>query len=240
VANENQDNLKYPIGRYQAPAVISPDIRAGWIEQMAVLPANFSKAVAGLNDAQLDTPYRPGGWTVRQVVHHVPDSHMNSYMRFRLALTEDVPLIKPYEEAAWAKLSDAHSGPVAASLMLLDGLHQRFVLLLRSPSRTRRKTSGLDAGPLCLAFAAPYRAHYQSPSARSLAIAIIRQFRGRAPVTLTSRTSRAARQSAFSSLHLEQSVRPDGPSTRYSPATPAKHDAGTDAGRTSATVQLRR
>ncbi len=134
MANENQDNLKYPIGRYQAPAVISPDIRAGWIEQMAVLPANFSKAVAGLNDAQLDTPYRPGGWTVRQVVHHVPDSHMNSYMRFRLALTEDVPLIKPYEEAAWAKLSDAHSGPVAASLMLLDGLHQRFVLLLRSLS----------------------------------------------------------------------------------------------------------
>jgi len=132
MGNENAEDLKYPIGRYQAPEVISADTRAGWIEQLTALPANLSKAVAGLNDEQLDTPYRPGGWTVRQVVHHVPDSHMNSYMRFRLALTEHVPLIKPYEEGAWAELNDARSGPVAPSLMLLDGLHQRFVLLLRS------------------------------------------------------------------------------------------------------------
>ncbi len=134
MVNENEVDLKYPLGRYQAPAVISPEMRADWIEQMAALPGNLSRAVAGLDDAQLDTPYRPGGWTVRQVVHHLPDSHMNSYMRFRLALTEPVPLIKPYEEAAWAQLSDARSAPIAPSLMLLDGLQQRFVLLLRALS----------------------------------------------------------------------------------------------------------
>jgi hypothetical protein len=101
---------------------------------MAQLPENLKKAVSGLSDAQLDTPYRPGGWTVRQVIHHVPDSHMNSYTRFRLALTEDSPLIKPYEEAAWAQLPDARTAPVAPSLMLLEGLHFRFVTLLRSLS----------------------------------------------------------------------------------------------------------
>jgi hypothetical protein len=99
---------------------------------MAELPAQLAKAVAGLDDAQLDTPYRPGGWTVRQVVHHLPDSHLNSYARFRLALTETSPLIKPYEEAAWAQLSDARTAPVGPSLTLLEGLHARFVLLLRT------------------------------------------------------------------------------------------------------------
>ena len=92
-------------------------------------------AVAGLDDAQLDTPYRPGGWTVRQVVHHVPDSHMNSYVRFRLALTEDDPVIKPYEEDRWAELADARGMPVEPSLALLESLHARWVPLLRSLSK---------------------------------------------------------------------------------------------------------
>ena len=133
-ASASDENLKYPIGRYQPPVVISADQRAAWIEEMAKLPLNLNKAVAGLNDAQLDSPYRPGGWTVRQVVHHLPDSHMNSYMRFRFALTENVPLIKPYDEGAWAELSDARSAPIAPSLALLEGLHTRFVLLLKSLS----------------------------------------------------------------------------------------------------------
>ncbi len=130
----NEDDLKYPVGRYQPLEFISASQRAAWIEQMAELPAKLSKAVTGLDDAQLDTPYRAGGWTVRQVAHHLPDSHLNSYTRFRLALTEHSPLIKPYEEAAWAKLSDARTAPVAPSLALLDGLHARFVLLLGSLS----------------------------------------------------------------------------------------------------------
>ena len=133
-AHASEEDLKYPIGRYQAPTVISADQRAAWIEEMAKLPLNLNNAVAGLNDAQLDTPYRPGGWTIRQVVHHLPDSHMNSYMRFRLALTENVPLIKPYDEGAWANLSDARTAPIAASLAMLEGLHTRFVLLLKSLS----------------------------------------------------------------------------------------------------------
>jgi hypothetical protein len=112
----NEDDLKYPVGRYQPPEFISPGHRAAWIEQMAELPAQLSKAVAGLDDAQLDTPYRPGGWTIRQVVHHLPDSHLNSYARFRLALTENSPLIKPYAGAAWAQLTDARTAPVAHPL----------------------------------------------------------------------------------------------------------------------------
>jgi hypothetical protein len=128
----NEIDLRYPVGRYQAPEIISSSQRTVWIEQMAELPAELSKAVAGLEDSQLDTPYRPGGWTVRQVVHHLPDSHMNSYTRFRLALTENSPVIKPYEEGAWAELMDARTAPVVPSLTLVEGLHARFILLLRS------------------------------------------------------------------------------------------------------------
>jgi uncharacterized damage-inducible protein DinB len=91
-------------------------------------------AVADLNEDQLATPYRPGGWNVRQVVHHLPDSHLNSYIRFRLALTEDNPVVKPYQEAAWAELHDARSAPIELSLALLESLHQRWALLLRSLS----------------------------------------------------------------------------------------------------------
>ena len=103
----------------------------GCVDQIAAAPATLRAAIGGLSDAQLDSPYRPGGWTVRQVVHHLADSHINSYVRFRLALTEDQPLIKPYREDRWAELPDARGGPVEVSLLLLDGLHARWVDLLR-------------------------------------------------------------------------------------------------------------
>ncbi|MBV9443092.1 MAG: putative metal-dependent hydrolase, partial [Acidobacteriaceae bacterium] len=119
------DDLRYPIGRYQAPDSVTASHRTEWIRILEELPQNMRHALEDLTDSQLDTPYRPGGWTVRQVVHHVPDSHMNSYMRFRLALTESSPLIKDYEEGAWAELRDAKTGPVEWSLQLLAGLHAR-------------------------------------------------------------------------------------------------------------------
>jgi hypothetical protein len=125
-------DLRYPVGRYQAPEAITADQRSAWIRQIESLPSGLKQAVSGLTDAQLDTPYRPGGWTVRQVVHHLPDSHLNSYTRFRLALTEDSPVIKPYNEAAWAELPDAKSAPIAPSLALLEGLHGRWARLLHS------------------------------------------------------------------------------------------------------------
>jgi hypothetical protein len=104
--------------------------RAACVARIAAAPAALRAAVAGLSEAQLDTPYRPGGWTVRQVVHHVPDSHLNAYVRIRLALTEDTPTIKPYEEARWAELPDARTLPIDTSLALLEGLHARWVALL--------------------------------------------------------------------------------------------------------------
>jgi hypothetical protein len=104
------------------------------IEDIAATPQRMRKAVEGMTEQQLNTPYREGGWTVRQVVHHVPDSHMNSYIRFKLALTEREPTIKPYDEAAWAELIDAKNAPIETSLQLLEGLHDRWVMLLRSLS----------------------------------------------------------------------------------------------------------
>jgi hypothetical protein len=124
------DDLRYPIGKFQyAGSASDSDIRT-WIDQIAELPSKMRDAVAGLSAEQLDTPYRPGGWTVRQVIHHVPDSHINSYVRFRLALTEDEPIIKPYEENRWAELPDARTAPVELSLDLLEMLHRRWTLLL--------------------------------------------------------------------------------------------------------------
>jgi hypothetical protein len=124
-------DLRYPLGRYEAPDPVTAAQRAAWIADLAAAPAALRAAVEGLSDDRLDTPYRPGGWTVRQVVHHVPDSHLNAYCRFKLALTEDAPTIKPYEEARWAELPDS-AGPVAPSLDILDGLHARWVALLRA------------------------------------------------------------------------------------------------------------
>lgn len=134
------DQLRYPIGPWSKPASSSDADRRTWIDEIAAAPAALKKAATGLNDVQLDTPYRPDGWTVRQVVHHVPDSHMNAYVRFKLALTEDEPTIKPYEEKKWATLADTRAVPVAVSLALLEGIHARWVALLRamSPADFRR------------------------------------------------------------------------------------------------------
>ncbi len=126
------EDLRYPVGRFSYPSPASESDLRLWLSQMADAPALLRDAVRGLSTGQLDTPYRPEGWTVRQVVHHVADSHMNSYVRFRLALTEDEPVIKPYDETLWAQLSDAHSAPVELSLDLLASLHQRWMLLLNS------------------------------------------------------------------------------------------------------------
>ncbi len=113
---------RYPIGKYTPPQEATPALRQQAISAIAEAPAKLRAAVKGLNDEQLNTPYREGGWTVRQVAHHVPDSHMNAYVRFRLALTEQEPTIKPYEEARWAELVDAKSAPVDVSLALLERL----------------------------------------------------------------------------------------------------------------------
>jgi hypothetical protein len=123
------DDLRYPIGKLQMQKQATPAERQQWIAQIEEAPAKMRAAVRELNDQQLDTPYRPGGWTVRQVVHHVPDSHLNAYIRLRWALTEDAPLIKAYEEARWAELSDARTAPIEMSLTLLESLHSRWVLL---------------------------------------------------------------------------------------------------------------
>ena len=123
---------RYPIGKYEEPKQVTPELRAAAIAEITTLPNKMRDAVRGLDDAQLDTPYRDGGWTVRQVVHHVPDSHMNAYIRWRLALTESEPTIKPYEESAWARLEDAAHAPVEVSLRLLEPLHERWVRLLHS------------------------------------------------------------------------------------------------------------
>jgi uncharacterized damage-inducible protein DinB len=123
-------DLRYPVGKFVRPKSLTATERKTAIEAIAKTPAAMRAAVAGLTDAQLDTPYRLGGWTVRQVVHHVPDSHLNAYTRFKLALTEDVPTIKPYDEAKWAELPDGKSKLVEHSLALLDALHARWVFLL--------------------------------------------------------------------------------------------------------------
>ncbi|MEZ5337513.1 MAG: putative metal-dependent hydrolase [bacterium] len=128
------EELQYPIGRYRIEHEITAERRAELIAQIAILPSQLHGAVSGLDDAQLDTAYRPEGWTLRQVVHHVADSHMNAYVRMRLALTEDEPAIAPYKEGYWAMLPDALSAPPELSLGLLEGLHARWVLLLESLS----------------------------------------------------------------------------------------------------------
>jgi len=128
-----QPDSRYPVGTFDRPTrPHTSDERRLFIKQIAATPARMREAVAGLDTAQLDTPYRHGGWTLRQVVHHVPDSHMNAYTRVKLALTEDKPTIKPYDEAAWAKLADARDTPIETSLLLLETLHDRWDRILRS------------------------------------------------------------------------------------------------------------
>lgn len=123
---------RYPVGKHERRQSLSATERQEMIGQVTGTPARLRAAVSGLTGAQLDTPYRDGGWTVRQVVHHVPDSHLNAYIRFKLGLTENNPRIKPYDEAQWANLSDSRDTPIETSLRLLESLHERWVGLLRS------------------------------------------------------------------------------------------------------------
>lgn len=122
---------RYPIGKFSFDGTLSDTQRNQYIDDIEKAPAALRSAIKGLSPEQLETPYRDGGWTVRQVVHHVPESHMNAYIRFKLALTEDEPTIKPYMEDRWARLADVQSTPVEVSLALLDSLHDRWVRMLR-------------------------------------------------------------------------------------------------------------
>ena len=145
-------DLRYPIGKFTFEPAVTMEARRALIGQIAAAPGAMREAVAGLDARQLDTPYRPDGWTVRQVVHHVPDSHMNAYVRFKLALTETNPTIKPYDEAAWAKVADTPQTPVEVSLTLLEALHRRWVVLLESltPDDFARPLVHPDYGPLTI------------------------------------------------------------------------------------------
>ena len=145
-------NLRYPIGEFSPPDPLEHEQVDAWIDDIEALPADLRRAVSGLTDEQLDTPYRPDGWTVRQVVHHLPDSHMNSLIRFKWALTEDRPTIKAYDEEGWVLLPDTQD-PIAGSLDLLDALHRRWVRLLRglSQAQLQREFVHPESGPATLA-----------------------------------------------------------------------------------------
>ena len=123
---------RYPVGPFSPDARPTPSSRAAHIEQIAAMPGHLRRAVTGLTSQQLQTPYRDGGWTVKQVAHHVPESHMNAYIRCKLALTENTPTVKPYNEDAWAKLPDAEQTPIEVSLALLEAVHSRWIFLLKS------------------------------------------------------------------------------------------------------------
>ena len=124
------EQLKYPIGKFEAPATITKEILSQWIAAISSFPTRLKNEVNHLTDEQLDTQYRPEGWTVKQVIHHCADSHMNSLTRFKLALTEDQPTIKPYYEERWAELLDSKNMPIAPSLKMLEGIHERWTVLL--------------------------------------------------------------------------------------------------------------
>jgi len=123
---------RYPVGKFSYEGPLSQEQKTKFLDEIEQTPARLKAAVQGLSQQQLDTPYREGGWTVRQVVHHVPDSHMNSYMRFKLALTEEEPTIRTYMEDRWAELPEARTAPIELSLGLLENLHQRWMLMLRA------------------------------------------------------------------------------------------------------------
>lgn len=153
-SNVFMPNLRYPIGLFDHTGPVTDADLTRWIDEIEALPDQMRRAVAGLTDAQLDTPYRPSGWTLRQVVHHVPDSHLNCYVRFKWALTEDEPTIKPYDERCWAALADVRLVPVATSLDFLALLHTKWVALLRALSREQwaRRFVHPAAGPAELAW----------------------------------------------------------------------------------------
>jgi uncharacterized damage-inducible protein DinB len=145
-------DLQYPVGKFEYQGPLSEAEKSVLIQQIADTPVHLRSATTALSESQLDTRYRTGGWTVRQVVHHVPDSHMNSYVRFKLALTEEEPTIKTYAEDRWAELADTPATPIDVSLALLESLHDRWVRLLRSlsPEQWKRSFRHPDLGPMNL------------------------------------------------------------------------------------------
>jgi DinB superfamily len=146
------DDLRYPTGRFSRPDQLTEAERRANVDIVAATPERLRAALQGLTDEQLGKPYRPGGWTLRQVAHHVPDSHVNAYIRFKLALTEDAPVITLYDEAAWAKLEDSRSAPVETSLVMLESIHDRWVRILRamSPADFSRKLNHPEHGMMSL------------------------------------------------------------------------------------------
>ena len=160
------DDLRYPIGAFQPIEQLTDIQRASRISEIEEAPARLSWAVTGLTQPQLDTPYRPGGWTVRQLVHHMADSHMNAFTRFKLALTETEPTIKTYEESLWAELADTRTPPIEPSLAIVENLHKRWVILLRSlrptdwPRKFRHPEWGLATVDFLLAQYAWHGRHH--------------------------------------------------------------------------------
>jgi uncharacterized damage-inducible protein DinB len=145
-------DLRFPIGKFTPMPNATAEDCARFIRQIAEAPKNFRAAVHGLSDEQLETPYRPDGWTLRQVVHHIPDSHMNAYIRSKLAVTEEGPTIKPYHEALWAELADARSAPIEPSLRLFESLHERWVIFLNSlqPADFAKPMLHPERGPMTI------------------------------------------------------------------------------------------
>jgi len=155
-------DLRYPIGEFKLDGQPSELQLKQFISDIEQTPARLRAALAGLSEQQLETPYRPGGWTVRQVVHHLPESHMNAYIRMKLALTEDNPTIKPYDEARWAETPDVNGTPISVSLTLLEALHQRWVVLLKAlgPADFARTFNHPESGPWTIGnYVAPYAWH---------------------------------------------------------------------------------
>jgi len=153
---------RYPVGKFVLDKESTADKRRGWIAELDALPRNIRKAIADLPASALETTYRDGGWTVRQVVHHVADSHLNAYTRIKLALTEDSPTIKPYQEQLWAELPDSQTADPALSLGILDGVHQRLTMVLQSltPEQFNRPAMHPEMGPMTVdAFVQLYAWH---------------------------------------------------------------------------------
>jgi hypothetical protein len=148
----DQDPLRFPVGPFQPRPSISPDDREALIGEIEALPGILREVLDGIPESLLDTPYREGGWTVRQVVHHIPDSHIQGYARFKLAMSEEVPTIKTYQQPAWGAMVDSVEGPLEPSLLLLEGLHARWGMFLRSLTDEdfRRTYKHPDMGELSL------------------------------------------------------------------------------------------
>lgn len=146
------DDPRYPIGKFAWPDAVSAAYRTRYMDVISTAPERLRQAVAGLSPAQMEIPYREGGWTLRQVVHHLPESHMHSYIRFKLALTEEEPIVKPYDEAAWARTNDVAETPLETSLGMLQLLHERWLILLRGISGAgwQRRFIHPELGPVSL------------------------------------------------------------------------------------------